>query len=166
MNQPLKQWLTGRTRGEDKYTKNWIHWERKEVFRWKKCFFFQFLKGYHLVKKCCHKYQWRSSFDSKVAGYKPASLPIYCKWTSSHIFLKDFSWILSYILFIVLFLGIISWKGASCGSLFFWWSASFLNGGTLYGGISFDGGFSQKIIGWEVGVALLLPIWETLHILG
>ena len=24
--------------------------------------------------KCCQKYLWRSSFDSKVAGYKPANL--------------------------------------------------------------------------------------------
>ena len=27
--------------------------------------------------KCCRKILWRSSFDSKVAGYKPASLQIY-----------------------------------------------------------------------------------------
>ena len=38
-HQPLKQWLTGRKRGEDGNTKIWISQERKELFRWnKKCF--------------------------------------------------------------------------------------------------------------------------------
>ena len=46
--QPLKQWLTGRKRGEDGNTKMWISRERKELFRWNKKHFSQFLKGYHL----------------------------------------------------------------------------------------------------------------------
>ena len=32
-NQPLKQWLTGRKRGEDGSTKIWISREQKETFR-------------------------------------------------------------------------------------------------------------------------------------
>ena len=33
LDQPLKQWLTGRNRGEDRNTKIWISRERKELFR-------------------------------------------------------------------------------------------------------------------------------------
>ena len=33
---PLKQWPTGRKRGKDRSTKNWISQERKELFRWNK----------------------------------------------------------------------------------------------------------------------------------
>ena len=33
---PLKQWPTGRKRGKDRNTKNWISRERKELFRWNK----------------------------------------------------------------------------------------------------------------------------------
>ena len=36
LNQPLKQWLTGKKRGEDKNTKNWISREQEELFRWNK----------------------------------------------------------------------------------------------------------------------------------
>ena len=36
LNQPLKQWPTGRKRGKDRNTKNWIFWEQKELFRWNK----------------------------------------------------------------------------------------------------------------------------------
>ena len=36
LNQPLKQWLTGKKRGEDEYTKVWISGEQKELFRWDK----------------------------------------------------------------------------------------------------------------------------------
>ena len=36
--QPLKQWWTGRKRGEDKNTINWISREQKEFFRWNKKF--------------------------------------------------------------------------------------------------------------------------------
>ena len=36
LNQPVKQWLTGKKRGEDGNTKIWISWEQKELFRWKK----------------------------------------------------------------------------------------------------------------------------------
>ena len=32
----LKQWLTGRKKGEDGNTKIWISQERKEFFRWNK----------------------------------------------------------------------------------------------------------------------------------
>ena len=35
-DQFLKQWLTGGKKGEDKNTKIWISWERKEFFRWNK----------------------------------------------------------------------------------------------------------------------------------
>ena len=37
----------------------------------------QYMGGSMGGLKCCQKYLWRSSFDSKVAGYKPASLQIY-----------------------------------------------------------------------------------------
>ena len=50
LDQPLKQWLTGRKRGEDGNLKIWISWERKELFRWNKKHFSWFLKGYHLAK--------------------------------------------------------------------------------------------------------------------
>ena len=50
LDQPLKQWLTEKERGEDKNTKNWISQERKELFRWNKKHFSYFLKGSHLVK--------------------------------------------------------------------------------------------------------------------
>ena len=43
------------------------------------------------------KYLWRSKFVIKVAGYKSASLQIYEKRTSSHIFFKDFSQILKVV---------------------------------------------------------------------
>ena len=35
-DQALKQWLTGRKRGEGKNTEIWISRERKELFRWNK----------------------------------------------------------------------------------------------------------------------------------
>ena len=41
-DQALKQWLTGRKRGEDGNTKNWISWERKELFRGNKKHFIVF----------------------------------------------------------------------------------------------------------------------------
>ena len=50
LDQPLKEWLTGRKRGKDKNTKTWISRERKDLFRWNKKHFSKFLKGYHLVK--------------------------------------------------------------------------------------------------------------------
>ena len=50
LNQPVKQWLAGRKRGEDKNTQIWISQERKELFRWNKKHFSKFLKDYHLVK--------------------------------------------------------------------------------------------------------------------
>ena len=50
LDQPLKEWLTGRKRGKDKNTKTWIYRERKDLFRWNKKHFSNFLKGYHLVK--------------------------------------------------------------------------------------------------------------------
>ena len=50
--------------------------------------------------KIIDKYLWRSSFF-KVTDYKPVSLQLYWKWTSSYIFFKDFSWIWSYTLFTV-----------------------------------------------------------------
>ena len=36
LDQPVKQWLAGRKRGEDENTKTWISWEQKEPFRWNK----------------------------------------------------------------------------------------------------------------------------------
>ena len=50
LDQPLKEWLTRRKRGKDKNTKTWISRERKDLFRWNKKHFSNFLKGYHLVK--------------------------------------------------------------------------------------------------------------------
>ena len=38
-HQPLKQWLTERTRWEDRNTKIWTSRERKELFRWNKKYF-------------------------------------------------------------------------------------------------------------------------------
>ena len=49
-DQPLKQWLTGRKRWEDRDTTNWITRERQELFRWNKKHFSQIWKGYHLVR--------------------------------------------------------------------------------------------------------------------
>ena len=63
------------------------------------------------------------------------------------VFLKDFK-----SLFIVLFLEIVSWKGASRFNF-------------MGGGISFDGGrvSSKKIIGWRGGEGgVCPPLWETL----
>ena len=37
-------------KGEDGYTKNLISRERKELFRWNKKHFLEFLKGYYLVR--------------------------------------------------------------------------------------------------------------------
>ena len=37
----------------------------------------QYMGGAKGGLKCCQKYLWRSSFDSKVAGFKPAGLQIY-----------------------------------------------------------------------------------------
>ena len=37
-------------REEDGNRKTWISWERKELFRWNKKHFSQFLKGYRLVE--------------------------------------------------------------------------------------------------------------------
>ena len=70
----------------------------------------------------------------------------------------------------VLFLGIISWKGASyfngggCfsdggGDLIFKWR------GAPWGGIGFDDGrrgVSKKIVGWEGVPPMPSPLWETL----
>ena len=39
LDQPLKQWLTGRKRGEDWNTEIWISREEKELFRWNKDIF-------------------------------------------------------------------------------------------------------------------------------
>ena len=50
-NQPLKQWSTGRERGEEGNTKIWISREQKELCRWNKKHFSWNLKGYHLVRK-------------------------------------------------------------------------------------------------------------------
>ena len=50
LDQPLKEWLTGRKRGKDKNTKTWISRERKDLFRGNKKHFSNFLKGYHLAK--------------------------------------------------------------------------------------------------------------------
>ena len=36
MDQPVKQWLTGRKRGEDKKTQIWISQEQEELFGWNK----------------------------------------------------------------------------------------------------------------------------------
>ena len=45
LDQPLKQWLTGRKRGEDLNTKIWISREWKELFRWNKKTFFIVFEG-------------------------------------------------------------------------------------------------------------------------
>ena len=45
LDQPLKQWLTGRKRGEDGNTKTWISQEWKELFRWNKKIFFIVFEG-------------------------------------------------------------------------------------------------------------------------
>ena len=69
----------------------------------------------------------------------------------------------------MLFLGIISWKGATCfkrGCFSDWGRASFLSGGAQWGIlVLMEGGVSRKIVGWEErnppppdGP----PLWETL----
>ena len=45
LNEPLKQWLIGKEKGEDKYTKSWISQKRKEVFRWNEKTFFKVFEG-------------------------------------------------------------------------------------------------------------------------
>ena len=49
-DQLLKQWLTERKRGEDENRKILISREGKELFRWTKKHFSEFLKGYHLLR--------------------------------------------------------------------------------------------------------------------
>ena len=49
-HQPLKQWLAGRKRGQDRNSKISMSQERKEFFRRNKKRFSQFLKGFHLVR--------------------------------------------------------------------------------------------------------------------
>ena len=72
------------------------------------------------------------------------------KFTKNELLDTSFSRILARFLFIVLFLGIISWKGVSCFSRegFFQMGggASFLSGGggAPWGGISFGGGRFRK----------------------
>ena len=44
-------WIWKVWKGREKITKIWISLERKELFRWNKRHFSQFLKGYHLVNK-------------------------------------------------------------------------------------------------------------------
>ena len=39
LNQPLKQWLTGKKRGKDENTKIWTSQEQKELFRWNQKYF-------------------------------------------------------------------------------------------------------------------------------
>ena len=50
LNQPLKQWLTGKKRGKRKNTQIWISWEWEEPCKLNKKHFSLFLKGYHLMK--------------------------------------------------------------------------------------------------------------------
>ena len=50
-NQPVKQWLIGRKRGEDENTQISISWERKELFRWNKKTFFIVFKGLSFGEK-------------------------------------------------------------------------------------------------------------------
>ena len=47
----LPFWIWKVWKGRGKNTKIWISRERKELFRWNKKYFSQFLKGYHLMKK-------------------------------------------------------------------------------------------------------------------
>ena len=67
LDQPLKQWLTRRKRGEDRNTKIWIPREGKELFRWnEKHFytppwsFFTFFKLYE-----CHQIAERIISDGR-----------------------------------------------------------------------------------------------------
>ena len=48
LDQPLKQWLTGKKRGESQNTKIWVSQEPKELFRWNKNIVFE---GLSLDKK-------------------------------------------------------------------------------------------------------------------
>ena len=71
------------------------------------------------------------------------------KFTKNELLDTSFSRILARFLFIVLFLGIISWKGVSCfneggGGGFSDREASFLIGGCPMGGIGFGGGVIKK----------------------
>ena len=69
LDQPLKQWLTRRNRGEDGNTKIWISREWKELFRWNKIQFSYFLKGYYLVK---NKKWWKiadTSFKNEYMNW-------------------------------------------------------------------------------------------------
>ena len=70
------------------------------------------------------------------------------------------------LLFIVLFLGIISWKGVSRfnrgGGLFFSWGPSFLNGGDAPWGASVLVGGFRKTLQDGGRPPMPLPLWETL----
>ena len=50
LDQPPKQWLTLRKRGEYGNKRIWISWEQNELFRWNNNHFSWFLKSYPLVK--------------------------------------------------------------------------------------------------------------------
>ena len=74
------------------------------------------------------------------------------------------------LLFILLFLGIISQKGAlrfnrGAGGVFEMRGFIFKSEGGVphEGGISFNGGFSKKIVGWVGAHAPPPPLWETLQ---
>ena len=74
-------------------------------------------------------------------------------------------------LFMMLFLGIISWKGASRfngGSCFSDGGASYLSEGCAPWGHRFwwgGGGVQKKIVGWGEGhPPMLPPLWETLPV--
>ena len=64
-------------------------------------------------------------------------------------------------LFMMLFLGIISWKGASR----FNGGSCFSDGGASYLSEGVGGGFKKKIVGWGEGhPPMLPPLWETLPV--
>ena len=85
--QALRQWLTGRERGEDENTKMWISWERKELFRWNKTTSFIVFEGLSFGEKQKFVKKWRTqalnifliaahfkSIKNNIFPWRPANL--------------------------------------------------------------------------------------------
>ena len=77
----LPFWIWKVWKGREKITKIWVSREQKELFRWNKKYFLQFLKAYHLMKK--------QKFDKKIVD---TSFKIYELSWLLHEDLKTATW--------------------------------------------------------------------------
>ena len=67
-DQPLKQWLREAKRGEDRNTKIWISWERKQLFRWNKKSHYYHTTYHFIILQMCtinDSHMMYSSWDMK-----------------------------------------------------------------------------------------------------